>query len=194
MSKLAYLHERRIAGCTRCKLHETRENIVPGEGNPSADLMFVGEAPGAEENRTGRPFVGRAGKLLDRWIEHLGFTRDEVFIANVIKCRPPQNRDPWDWEIETCVPFLRVQIALVKPKVLITLGRFAGAYLSGERGATMKALRASDDWTWRDDKTGLSVPVVPVYHPAYVLRSGGPGTDAEAAVFADLKRAQALMR
>lgn len=191
--KLAYLHQRKIAGCTRCKLHESREHIVPGEGNPHADVMFVGEAPGARENELARPFVGRSGQLLDTWVEHLGLARVDTFITNVVKCRPPQNRDPWDWEVAACVPFLRVQIALIQPKVLVSLGRFAGAFLCGEPGASMKALRASQDWQWQDEKTGLSVPVVPVFHPSYVLRSGGSGSAAEREVVADLRRVRALL-
>lgn len=191
--KLGYLHQRKAADCTRCELSKTRSTVVFGEGNADADIMFVGEGPGAHEDRTGRPFVGPAGSLLDRWIEYLGLKRSDVYIANVVKCRPPQNRDPWEWEIQACVPFLRVQIAVVKPKMIVTLGRFAGGYLSGERGAAMKDLRGRMTWTWQDDKTGLSVPVVPIYHPAYVLRSGGPGGQAEAVVFADLAHVQAFL-
>lgn len=192
-AKLAYLHQRKIGDCQRCELCKTRNTIVFGEGNPEADLMFVGEGPGGREDELGRPFVGRAGQLLDRWILHLGLKREDVFMANIIKCRPPQNRDPWEWEIQACTPYLRVQIAVIRPKVLVALGRFAGGFLSGERGAPMKALREMASARWVDEKSSVLVPVVAIYHPAYVLYQGGAGSRAEQIALADLDRARDLL-
>ena len=120
-----------LGDCRRCDLAERRQRIVFGEGDPDAALMFVGEGPGAEEDRTGRPFVGQAGKLLDAMIEAMGLRREEVFIANVVKCRPPGNRDPKPQEAAACAPFLDRQIELIRPKVLVALGKPAANRLTG---------------------------------------------------------------
>ncbi|MFO7767922.1 MAG: uracil-DNA glycosylase, partial [bacterium] len=125
---LARFH-RQIGTCLKCPLGETRTHFVFGTGAPDADIMFIGEAPGAEEDARGEPFVGRAGKLLDRIIEAMGFEREEVFIANILKCRPPNNRDPQALEVEACEPYLRRQIALIRPAVICALGRVAGQTL-----------------------------------------------------------------
>ena len=117
-----------VGECEKCALCRGRMNTVPGEGNPNADLMFIGEGPGAEEDRQGRPFVGRSGELLTRMIHAIGLERSEVYICNVVKCRPPGNRDPQPEEAEACLPYLRAQVALVRPKVIALLGRVACRY------------------------------------------------------------------
>jgi DNA polymerase len=144
--------------------------VVFGEGNPKAELMFVGEAPGHEEDLQGRPFVGRAGQLLTKMIEAMGFTRDEVYIANVLKCRPPENRDPAPDEVERCRPYLLRQIELVEPRVLCALGRHALRTLTGYQGGITKVRgKPMEFGRWR---------VVPTFHPAYLLRN--PGAKREA--------------
>lgn len=185
--KLEYLRVVKIGDCTRCKLHLNRTNVVFGEGAPDAQFMFVGEAPGADEDRTGRPFVGRAGQLLDEWIVALGLRRRDVYIANVCKCRPLDNRDPYPQEKEACAPFLHTQIYLVRPRLLIALGRHAANTLAGEE-LSMAALRESRLF-YANEATGMRVPVAAVYHPSYVLRTGRG--KAEATVLADLRRALA---
>ncbi|MEI7593525.1 MAG: uracil-DNA glycosylase [Actinomycetes bacterium] len=156
------------AGCLRCSLASTRTHVVFGAGDPNAELMFVGEAPGAEEDRSGLPFVGRSGKLLDQLVgEELGLARDQVYVANVVKCRPPDNRDPLASEIHTCRGYLDQQIELVAPRVVVTLGRFAGQLLAESTIAITK-LRG------RAYAFGASM-LVPMFHPAYALRAGaGP--------------------
>jgi DNA polymerase len=169
-----------IGDCTRCKLHtQGRKQVVFGVGNPSADLMFVGEAPGADEDVQGVPFVGRAGQLLTRMIEAMGFTRDEVYIANVIKCRPPGNRNPEPDEIETCEPFLFRQIETIRPKVIVALGAFAAKTLL-RSDAPISRLRGR-----LYDYRG--VKLIPTFHPSFLLRS--PGYKREA--WDDLKKALA---
>jgi len=171
--------------CTRCALSAGRNNVVFGVGDPEADLMFVGEGPGAQEDLQGEPFVGKSGKLLDQlMLEEVGITRDRCYIANVVKCRPPGNRDPHPVEIETCRPFLERQLELIDPRVVVTLGNFA-----------TKLLLATDEGISR--VRGRSYPyrngvLIPTYHPAAVLRGGG---QALAQMRADLVRAkQALAR
>jgi len=152
--------------CTRCPLAGGRTQVVFGMGDPHADLLFVGEGPGAEEDRQGLPFVGRSGQLLDRlMLEELGITRDRVYIANVVKCRPPDNRDPQPIEIESCRPYLERQIELIAPKVVVTLGKFAGQLLLDSRVGITK-LRG------REYPFGEAV-LIPTLHPAYALRGGG---------------------
>jgi DNA polymerase len=152
-----------LGECTRCPLSRTRQRIVFGEGNPLAEVVFVGEAPGADEDRTGRPFVGRAGQLLNEIIEKgMGLSRPEVYIANILKCRPPSNRTPREEEVEVCLPFLRKQIAAIEPEVIVTLGRPAAqAILKTQE--PMHQLRGN----WQAYQ---GIPVMPTYHPAYVLR------------------------
>ncbi len=155
----------KIEQCTLCPLHENRTNTVPGEGNPEADLMFVGEGPGQEEDLSGRPFVGAAGRLLTKMIEPMGFGRSEVYIANVIKCRPPGNRTPLPEEIAACSPYLERQIARIAPRVIVALGAPAARTLvSSTEG--INALRG------KVYPCALleSVQVVPTFHPAYLLR------------------------
>jgi uracil-DNA glycosylase family 4 len=181
-SPLAVL-ELEAACCVRCRLAETRTKVVFGVGNPNADLLFVGEAPGAEEDLTGEPFVGRSGRLLDSLVfEELGMTRAEFYIANVVKCRPPGNRNPLPDEVELCHPYLMSQVALIAPKVTITLGNFAAQALLGTKDGVTK-LR------------GKVYPfahgvVVPTFHPAYALRGGGT---VVAQIRADLVRAKSVI-
>lgn len=153
--------------CTRCQLHESRDKVVFGSGNPDADLMFVGEAPGAEEDRTGLPFVGRSGRLLDQLLAEIGITRAEVFIANVVKCRPPDNRDPARAEIEACRSYLERQVQLIEPRLVCTLGNFATKLLSGDPTGITKVHGEA-----KRAKLGASqVMIFPLFHPAAALRS-----------------------
>jgi uracil-DNA glycosylase family 4 len=201
--KLQYLRERNVGDCHRCPLAATRRNIVFGVGNPNAELMFVGEAPGADEDRLGEPFVGAAGQRLDQWITHLGLRREQVYIANVIKCRPPGNRDPQPLEIERCSPFLHAQIRAIEPKVIVALGRFAGCLLL-DRELKLYEMRGAVH-RYREPKSGTEIPLVVTYHPSYVIRSERePGAQAkpdrgatikseDEKVRADLERARSLM-
>jgi uracil-DNA glycosylase family 4 len=158
---------RQVEGCTRCPLHDSRTQVVFGSGNPAADLFFVGEAPGAEEDRSGVPFVGRSGRLLERMLETIGISRQEVFISNVVKCRPPENRDPSSLEIETCSPYLERQIELVEPRVICSLGNFATRLLSGEKRGITQIHGVP-----RKIKIGsLETTLFPLFHPAAALRS-----------------------
>jgi DNA polymerase len=153
------------AGCTRCRLAEGRTQVVFGSGNPHADLMFVGEAPGFHEDKQGVPFVGQAGKLLDGLLTGIDLTRDEVFVANVLKCRPPGNRDPQADEIEACEPHLFRQIELIEPKVIATLGNFATKLLSGRPLGITRVHGQEQALTI----AGRSVVLFPLYHPAAAL-------------------------
>ncbi len=155
--------EKMVAGCTKCGLHETRTNTVFGDGSPSARLVFIGEAPGRDEDMQGIPFVGRAGKLLDRMIAAIGFTREEIFIANILKCRPPNNRDPKEDEVTACGKYLARQIELIDPVVICALGRVAGQNLLGTR-APLRVLREGIH-----HYNGIRVVVT--YHPAALLRN-----------------------
>ncbi|HKT79586.1 MAG TPA: uracil-DNA glycosylase [Vicinamibacterales bacterium] len=171
-----------IGDCTRCKLHGLgRQQIVFGVGNPAADLMFVGEAPGGDEDIQGIPFVGRAGQLLTKIIEAIGLTRDEVYIANVIKCRPPQNRNPEPDEIEQCEPFLFRQIDIIKPKVIVALGKFAAQTLL--RTDTPISRLRGRQFEFR------GAQLVPTFHPAFLLRN--PASKRE--VWEDMKLVRTLL-
>jgi DNA polymerase len=153
-----------IGDCKRCRLSKERTNIVFGEGNSDARLMFIGEAPGREEDSQGRPFVGDAGMLLTRLIEKMGFKRVDVYIANIIKCRPPMNRDPEKDEIESCRGFVEKQIEIIKPEVIISLGRIASQTLIGNTGLKMTSIRGN----FFDYK---GILLMPTFHPAYLLRN-----------------------
>jgi uracil-DNA glycosylase len=155
------------SGCVRCPLHQGRTKVVFGSGNADADLMFVGEAPGMHEDLQGLPFVGRAGKLLDQLLEEVGLSRSDVFITNVLLCRPPGNRDPQPEEIDTCKPYLHKKIELIEPKVICTLGNFATKLLTrSQRGITGVHGRPQVH-----ELGGRTVRVFPIYHPAAALRS-----------------------
>jgi DNA polymerase len=160
---LAYRDE--VAGCTRCALSQGRTQVVFGAGSPSAELMFVGEAPGFHEDKNGVPFVGAAGKLLSKLLDGIGLSRDEVYIANVLKCRPPGNRDPQPEEIEACEPHLWRQIALIEPKLICTLGNFATKLLSGKPAGITQVHGRPQDVVLG----GSPVTLYPIFHPAAAL-------------------------
>jgi len=156
-----------ILHCTACDLHRTRNHVIFGEGNENAGVMLIGEGPGADEDRIGRPFVGRSGQLLDKILAACGFTREaHVFISNIVKCRPPGNRVPTDTEVTTCIRFLHRQIEEVDPQIIITLGATALKNLYGDQGLRITRLRG----TWMDWNGRL---VMPVYHPSALLRNPG---------------------
>lgn len=172
--------ERQIDGCTRCKLCQGRTTIVFGSGSPNADLMVIGEAPGAEEDVQGKPFVGRAGQLLTRMLQSVGWSRDEVYISNIVKCRPPANRNPEPDEIASCEPFLLGQLRAIQPKVILALGTFAAQTLLKTREPIGK-LRG------RVHAYGSTV-LVPTFHPAFLLRN--PGPEYRRLAWADMKLAR----
>ena len=148
--------------CTACPLSQTRTNVVFGEGNPDADLMFVGEAPGEQGDLSGKPFVGRSGQLLDRYLEYVGIRREDVFIANIIKCRPPANRDPKPSEEELCMPYLREQVRLIRPKIIVCLGRIAAMKLIRE---DYRITEEHGQWVRKGNFL-----MTAVFHPAAILR------------------------
>ncbi len=158
----------KLGDCQRCGLCKERKNIVFGAGSPYADIMFIGEGPGRDEDEQGLPFVGAAGKLLTKMIEAMGWTRETVYIANIVKCRPPGNREPDPEEIASCLPFLALQIESVKPRVIVTLGRIATRVLTSVDD-TMSRMHGK---VYDEDRT----PIVPTFHPAFLLRtpSGKP--------------------
>ncbi|HUW02520.1 MAG TPA: uracil-DNA glycosylase [Acidimicrobiales bacterium] len=169
--------------CTRCELSEGRANVVFGIGSPACEVMFIGEGPGAEEDRLGVPFVGRSGQLLDRLVtEEMGLSRDEIAICNTVKCRPPGNRDPKPTEIEACKPFLDAQITHIDPLVIVTLGNFAARLLLDTKTGITK-LRGTE-YPFRDRV------LVPTFHPAAALRGGGV---VLAQLRADLVRAKLVL-
>jgi uracil-DNA glycosylase len=167
------------ANCQRCRLAKSRTQVVFGVGNPNADLMFVGEAPGRDEDLQGAPFVGRAGQLLTDIIKAMKLSREEVYIANVIKCRPPENRNPEPDEMEACDPYIRRQIEMIRPKVIVALGRFPLQSLTG-KGYSITKVRGQ----WLDVD---GVKLMPTYHPAYLLRTPAAKKD----VWADMKKVMA---
>ena len=170
-----------LGDCTRCKLHQSRTTLVFGVGRPDADLMFVGEAPGRDEDQQGEPFVGPAGQLLTKIIEAIGLTRDQVYIANVIKCRPPQNRNPELDEVQTCAPFLFQQLDVIRPRVVVALGSFAvRTLLRSEQSISRLRGQVFD---YRGAK------LVPTFHPAFLLRS----PDRKRDVWEDMKKVRALL-
>ena len=162
----------RVRACKGCPLHESRTQGVPGEGDPDARLMFVGEAPGADEDAQGRPFVGRAGQLLTKIIEAMGLRREDVFIANVLKSRPPGNRDPLMTEIEACIGYLYEQIEAIEPEVIVALGAHAARTLLGTT-ESIGRLRGQVH-SWQGEGMSRPVQLVATYHPAYLLRSYSP--------------------
>jgi DNA polymerase len=171
-----------IGDCMRCKLHTLgRTQVVFGVGSPDADLLFVGEAPGADEDVQGIPFVGRAGQLLTKIIEAIGLTRDDVYIANIIKCRPPQNRNPEPDEVATCEPFLFRQIDIIKPKIIVALGKYAAQTLL--RTETPISRLRGQQFDYRGAR------LIPTFHPAYLLRN--PSSKRE--VWEDMKLVKRLL-
>lgn len=174
-------------GCTACGLSETRTQVVFGVGDPHADLLFVGEGPGEQEDLRGEPFVGRAGQLLTMLIEGIGLTRADVYIANVVKCRPPGNRDPLPVEIETCRPYLEAQLDFIAPSVVVTLGNFATKLLLSTKEGITK-LRGRE-FPFRDGAV-----IIPALHPSAVLRNTGASLAQTRADFVTVKRALARAR
>jgi DNA polymerase len=168
-----------IGDCQRCKLAPTRKNIVFGSGNPNAELVFVGEAPGGDEDIQGLPFVGAAGQLLTKIIESIGLRREDVYICNILKCRPPQNRNPEPDEVTACSPFLKRQLASIRPKIVCCLGKFAAQYLL-QSGAPITRLRGEFH-----EVDGMRV--IATFHPAYLLRS----PDKKREVWEDMKQIRA---
>jgi DNA polymerase len=166
-----------IQECKKCDLHQSRTQAVLGEGNLNARLMFIGEAPGGDEDKLGRPFVGRAGKLLTRLIEATGHKREEFYITNICKCRPPGNRTPTPWEMEACFPYLKVQLEVINPKVLCLLGATAARAFLGRNVAITKERGSIINWEGK--------LLYLTFHPAYVLRNPG----AEITLFEDIKKA-----
>jgi len=152
---------RQIMSCTRCELHKAKKNYVPGEGCIFPDIMFIGEGPGETEDNFGKPFIGKAGQLLDKLITRMGYTRDTVFIGNIVKCRPPGNREPSINEVDACLPYLHAQIEVIMPKVIVCLGRTAMNHLLGASYSIMGKRGQQFDFK--------GIPVIPTYHPSYVL-------------------------
>jgi uracil-DNA glycosylase family 4 len=161
-----------IGDCRRCGLSHGRSNIVFGEGDPNARIMFIGEGPGREEDIQARPFVGDAGQLLTKLIEKMGFNRSDVFIANIVKCRPPMNRDPHDDEMRTCSPLLRKQVDIVSPEIIVSLGKIATFCLMGKSGpmSGFSIMRTRGKF-FEYESCGRRIPVMPTFHPAYLLRN-----------------------
>jgi DNA polymerase len=157
--------ERQVVTCTLCALHKTRTNPVFGVGNKNANVMFIGEAPGANEDLQGEPFVGRAGMLLNSMVQSIGLKRSDVYIANILKCRPPNNRDPEAQEVKLCTPYLEQQIALIQPKVLVAVGRIAAQFLLD----TTESMSRLHGRTYQYGPQ--KIPLLVTYHPAYLLRS-----------------------
>lgn len=174
--------------CVKCGLHAGRNTVVFGVGNPNADLMFVGEAPGADEDKQGEPFVGRAGKLLTDIIKAMKFTRDDVYIANVLKCRPPGNRNPAPDEVETCSPYLLRQITLIQPKVIVALGSFAAQMLLDTKTG-ITALRGKFHEFALAQQDDNAPVIMPTFHPAYLLRN----PSAKREVWEDMQQVMALL-
>jgi DNA polymerase len=177
-ARLLALDNNEVRGCTKCRLCETRTQTVFGEGDPDAKIFFIGEGPGENEDLTGRPFVGRAGEMLNKWIAAMGLKREQVMIANIVKCRPPGNRVPAPDEVATCTPYLQRQLEIVRPKVIVTLGLPAAKYML-QSNSTMGRLRGQ--WhEWR------GIKLMPTFHPSYVLRTYTD--EVRAAVWSDLRQ------
>ena len=179
--RLAALNDKEVRGCTKCRLCETRTQTVFGEGDADAKIFFIGEGPGENEDLTGRPFVGRAGEMLNKWIAAMGLKREQVYIANIVKCRPPGNRVPAPDEVATCTPYLQRQLEIIRPKVIVTLGLPSTKYML-QSNLSMGRLRGQ----WHDWR---GIKLMPTFHPAYVLRSYNEQT--RSAVWSDLKQVMA---
>jgi DNA polymerase len=179
--RLIALDENEVRGCTKCRLCETRTNTVFGVGDPDARIFFIGEGPGENEDLQGKPFVGRAGEQLNKWISAMGLQREQVFIANIVKCRPPNNREPAPDETATCTPYLQRQIEIVRPRVIITLGRPSSQYMLQSK-LSMGKLRGQ----WHAYR---GIKLMPTYHPAYVLRQYT--VETRRAVWDDLQKVMA---
>jgi uracil-DNA glycosylase family 4 len=170
---------REAATCTRCRLAQGRTQVVYGTGNPNADLMFIGEAPGYHEDKQGEPFVGPAGQLLNRMLAEIGIAREDVYIGNVLKCRPPGNRDPYPDEPDACRPWLDEQVLLIDPRVIVTLGNWATRYILGRQVSISRVRGQRFTWNGRT--------VIPTFHPAAVLHGGGEASSQMTALRADFQ-------
>lgn len=160
-----------ILNCKKCGLHKTRKNAVPGEGNPESHVMFVGEAPGYWEDVKGKPFVGAAGKFLGTLLASIGFSREDVFIGNVLKCRPPENREPAPNEIQTCTPYLDRQIKVIQPKFIVTLGNYSTAYIFSKANLDFSSITQVHGKIYETAVLGMPMMVFPTFHPAAALYS-----------------------
>lgn len=160
-----------ILKCKKCSLHKTRKNAVPGEGNPQTKIMFIGEAPGYWEDIKGKPFVGAAGKFLDTLLASIGFSREDVFICNVLKCRPPENREPAQNEIQICTPYLDRQIGIIQPKFIVTLGNYSTAYIFSKANLAFSSITQVRGKIYEASVLGMFVKVFPTFHPAAALYS-----------------------
>ncbi|MEM3700550.1 MAG: type-4 uracil-DNA glycosylase [Candidatus Bathyarchaeia archaeon] len=160
-----------ILDCKKCNLHKTRKNAVPGEGNPNAKIMFIGEAPGYWEDVQGRPFVGAAGKFLDTLLANLDFSRGDVFIANILKCRPPRNREPTPKEIQTCTPYLDRQILAIQPEFIVTLGNHSTAYIFSKASLFLSSITQAHGKTYEASLLNMRLTIFPTFHPAAALYS-----------------------
>lgn len=176
--RLTALDQNEIRGCKKCRLCESRSNTVFGEGDVDAKIVFIGEGPGENEDLQGRPFVGRAGEMLNKWIAGMGLRREDVFIVNIVKCRPPGNREPAPDEVATCTPYLQRQLEIIRPKVIVTLGLPSLKYMMSDPKLAMGRSRG----TWREWR---GIKLMPTFHPAYILRNYTAET--RAAVWSDLK-------
>jgi DNA polymerase len=159
-----------IKKCRRCPLHQNRTNAVPGEGSVNADIMIIGEAPGANEDLSGRPFVGAAGTLLRKILREIGFDEEKIYITNVVKCRPPGNRKPNKDEIDACSPYLRRQIIYIKPKIIIALGNVAGEWIFREAGLQWDSISRNRGRIYEANLYGMKISVIPSFHPSAVIR------------------------
>ncbi len=182
--------EDEIRRCRRCELWKYKTNYVPGEGNPNAKIVFIGEAPGREEDIQGRPFVGKAGKYLTEVLKKLGVERKEVYITNVLKCRPPNNRDPKPEEIEACKPYLLKQLEIIKPDVIVCLGRFSSDVILSEFGLGFRGISRDRGKVFEVEKWDKIVKIIPTYHPAAILRNKGLAEYFES----DLKKAVEVLK
>lgn len=158
-----------VRRCPKCRLSKTRKNAVPGEGNIDSEVVFVGEAPGYWEDVKGRPFVGAAGKLLDEMVLEAGLSRDAVYITNIVKCRPPENRDPRPDEIDACTPYLSRQLDLIGPKFVMTLGRHSASYILSKMGYEVAGITKVRGRVYKAELLGFDVRVIPTFHPAAAL-------------------------
>jgi DNA polymerase len=162
--------EKICSRCSKCRLHESRNKVVFGDGNPNADILIIGEGPGYNEYKQGKPFVGRAGQLLDKMLKSIELDRNKVYIANIVKCRPPDNRNPQESEIEKCLPYLRWQVKITKPKIIVSLGSISARVLIDEN------IKITRDRGKVVDKGGIKF--IPTFHPAYLLRNQNAKKDA----------------
>jgi len=158
--------DNKISNCRKCDLYKTRTNTVPGDGNPDSDILFIGEAPGRNEDLKGKPFVGKAGQVLDTLLDSIGLDRKDVFIANILKCRPPNNRNPFRDEIKLCTGFLDKQIQIIQPKVIVPMGNFASSYILEKYGLKKDSISMIHGKKYEVNTLSNKIFIVPIFHPA----------------------------